>query len=147
MEPFDIWMDFATRMVDKVFEVTPERKSKIREEVVDYIERFRGFPVVGWDDKHSDAGEYICDHFDEWFSKYYIEKHGEWEQSNFLVSIACAVRAGLDIARPDRAQGGVVGFTVGNLKAMFPEGIPDYITNYFDPPLPADAKDEEPVWL
>jgi len=146
MEPFEIWMDFATKMVDKVFEVTPERRAKIREEVLDYIERFKGFPVVGWDDEHSDAG-YICDHFDDWFEKYYIKKNGEWEQSKFLRDIACAVRAGLDIALPDRAQGGVLGFSVGDLRAMYPEGLPDYIVNYFDLPLTADAKDEEPVWL
>lgn len=145
IEPFEIWMDFATRMVDKAIEATPERRTKIREKVIDYIERFKDYPVVGWDDKHSDIG-YVCDDFDEWFSEYYIERQGEWEQSRFLRDIACAVRAGLDAALPDRAQGGVLGFTVGPLRKMYPEGLPEYIIDQFTPSL-SDAKDEEPIWL
>lgn len=143
-ELFDTWLDFATRMVDHVFDRTPERKAKVREKVVDYIERFRGFPLAGWDHEHSDTGMYMCDHFDYWFDEYYNDRQ---EKPRFLTDIACAIRAGLDIAYPEQVSGGVVGFTVGDLRKMYPEGIPDYVTNFFHQSLPPDAKDEEHVWL
>ena len=39
--------------------------------------------------------------------------------------VHCCLRAGIDVAKSPSA--GVVGFVVGDLKKMYPEGIPDWI--------------------
>lgn len=134
-------------MIDNVYDRTPERKAKIREQVTDYINYFKGYPVVGWDYEHSYTEMYMCDHFGECFDGYYVQRSWGWEQSKFLRDIACVVKAGLDIATPESTTGGVLGFTVGDLRKMFPEGIPDYVANYFDNPLTPDIDDAIGVWL
>lgn len=146
---YEFWMDFATRLI-KAMQRTPERTEKLLEETRSFIESYKGTTLVGWDrEKHKETDMYVCDHFDEWFgnSKY----HRGYKQTNFLRDIVCAVRAGLDIAVqgmvPKQTSSGVVGFTVGTLRRMYPEGLPGYVKNFFDPPLTDDDKDEEHVWL
>lgn len=67
----------------------------------------------------------------------------QWE-NQWIGSVSCCVRAGLDVACEPSA--GVVGFTVGDLHAMYPEGIPDWIHDAYEGKL-RDAADGEGVWL
>lgn len=39
--------------------------------------------------------------------------------------VVCCIRAGMDFAAAPSA--GVIGFTAGDLRAMFPEGVPDWV--------------------
>ena len=50
----------------------------------------------------------------------------------------------LDVASEPSA--GVVGFTVGDLRKMYPEGIPQWIQDGYESDLSA-AKDSDPIWL
>jgi hypothetical protein len=72
--------------------------------------------------------------------------------------VRCCVRAGMDLASAPSA--GVVGFTVGDLRRMYPEGVPGWITSEFfrgspfetlpDGAEPVDfaaIPDEAGVWL
>ena len=44
-----------------------------------------------------------------------------------LSPVACCVRAGFDCAvKPSM---GVLGFTAGQIRRMYPEGVPDWVTN------------------
>lgn len=42
--------------------------------------------------------------------------------------VHCCVRAGLDTACPDGAGMGVVGHTAGDVRRMYPEGVPGWVT-------------------
>lgn len=62
----------------------------------------------------------------------------------FMGPVACCIRAGLDMAT--EITGGVVGFTVGDLHAMFPRGLPEYVSRHYDADLHSvDAT--EGIWL
>jgi len=59
--------------------------------------------------------------------------------------VQCCVRAGLDVA--SEPSGGVVGFTVGDLRRMYPEGFPTWLTEIdWDVPL-SKCADSEGIWL
>jgi hypothetical protein len=47
-------------------------------------------------------------------------------KDQWLAPVLCCIRAGIDFACEPSA--GVVGFTVGDLRRMYPEGIPDWIS-------------------
>lgn len=64
--------------------------------------------------------------------------------------VQCCIRAGLDLA--SAPSGGVVGFTVCDLRHMYPEGIPDWINSGFTDPdgQPVDLNQGEcnvGIWL
>ena len=60
----------------------------------------------------------------------------DWDQADvlgdairelYLSPVACCVRAGFDCAvKPSM---GVLGFTAGDIRRMYPEGLPDWVTN------------------
>lgn len=45
--------------------------------------------------------------------------------------VHCCVRAGLDIASSPSA--GVAGFTAGDIRRMYPEGVPDWVKEALGP--------------
>lgn len=49
----------------------------------------------------------------------------QWDEQ-YGGPIRCCIRAGLDLASEPSA--GVVGFTAGDLRRMYPDGVPDWIT-------------------
>jgi hypothetical protein len=142
----EIWMDFATRLIKHTYNATPERINKLLDQVTGFIEVFKDTEIVGWDHEHEEEG-YICDAVSESFDEYkVINIHGE-QVGKFYNQICCAIRAGLDVALPEQASSGVIGFTVGDLRRMYPEGLPLYVRTFFDPPLSDEAEDGEAVWL
>jgi hypothetical protein len=50
----------------------------------------------------------------------------EKRQEQFCGPATCCIRAGLDMAVA--VSGGVLGFTAGDLRKMYPEGVPDWVT-------------------
>lgn len=65
-------------------------------------------------------------------------------------ALCCCVRAGMDLA--SEPSMGVVGFTVGDLKRMYPRGIPKWINSGFQTDERGDVdlnseSDEVSVWL
>ncbi len=67
--------------------------------------------------------------------------------------VACCIRAGLDVAC--EPSGGVLGFDLGDLRRMYPEGVPDWLAKgWADPegqPLTPEAFRSQPetagIWL
>ena len=57
--------------------------------------------------------------------------------------VHCCVRAGLDIASAPSA--GVIGFTAGDLRRMYAEGLPDWVKGAFT--AFDEIKDDQGVWL
>lgn len=71
-----------------------------------------------------------------------------WEYRRKLIwtsPVSCCVHAGLDVVAEPSA--GVVGFDVGDLRRMYPEGLPDWVAAWFTDPITADTPDAQGVWL
>jgi len=61
-------------------------------------------------------------HYWEDLSETQLQKYDE----QFCGPITCCIRAGLDMGVAPSA--GVIGFTAGDIRKMYPEGVPDWIT-------------------
>lgn len=60
--------------------------------------------------------------------------------------IQCCIRAALDVAAAP--SGGVVGYTVGDLRSMWaPRPLPKWVADFFEPALTTADSAETPVWL
>lgn len=170
-EQYERWIDFARRMGSAY----PRRSKAAREKLAEYAVAFivthcnNGRDVErvsGWDDTKNGSG-YVCDSFDTWWwdglrfwqgapSDYYEDgRDGEpaafrrWVE-RWPDAVNCCVRAGLDVASSPSA--GVVGFTVGDLKRMYPEGIPSWVSDGYQnkdgSPLDLNAEPSDAgVWL
>jgi hypothetical protein len=102
--------------------------------------------IRGWDqtdattelDTHGrpkDIGPFVCDQVDEFFqdvNPWYWHNDDDprfrrWDDRHGT-RIRCCLRAGLDMACEPST--GVVGFTVGDLRRMYPRGIPAWIAQF-----------------
>lgn len=147
-EQYERWVDFATRMA----RTYPRRSNAARAEFESCVAHFIGCHtndgkdiagVSGWDDADNGHG-LVCDHFSEWWwdtmrawysapRDYYEDRRRDgtpkaferWEE-RWVTPVNCCLRAGLDVASAPSA--GVVGFTIGDLKRMYPEGIPAWVS-------------------
>lgn len=146
------WYDFARRMALRGFpDATEERRKKIAKEVrrVLWCMEYDAPAIVDWDASPVYVGDRVSELLD---GRHYHEKFlksGEVEprRNRFLAQVECCIRAGLDVASEPSA--GVVGFTVGDIRRMYPLGIPAWIAEFFTVPGPlSDAMpDDAGVWL
>jgi hypothetical protein len=84
---------------------------------------------------------------DKWDDRADFDKYDQVKEeivSRVCEPVHCCLRAGLDLV--GEQSGGVLGFTVGDLKRMYPEGIPEWITSKFTEDL-NQAEDKQGVWL
>jgi len=65
-----------------------------------------------------------CDEIEE---LYYAQWDEQWGGP-----VCCCVRAGLDVALLGAGGMGVLGFTAGDIRRMYPEGVPDWIARQWD---------------
>ena len=144
------WYDFARRMALRGFpDATPARRAKIAKKVrhILWILEDDVPDIVDWDN----APSYVCDAVDRLLSedRYHerYSKNGEVKEcgNRFLNQVSCCIRAGLDMASEPSA--GVVGFTVGDLRRMYPFGLPAWVAIHFTTPITADVDDAAGVWL
>jgi hypothetical protein len=126
-------------------EATEARKQKLWAEAESFINLHADEPVDGWD------GDYcLCDCFDDYFDRYlrHIWRDDDgWYKDNpryFANHLHIAIRAGIDIVTEQ--PGGVLGFTVGDLRRMFNGGIPEWIACQFIGDL-AGASGDAGIWL
>jgi hypothetical protein len=194
-EQYERWKDFSLRMVN--IAVSARKKKPSRQDVRDNINFFfecRMDPdeewrrVEDWDSTedsqwHKDhrthsmcVGDHISDlaeHFipGYWSLPYEDEKPGVYEAAHdrYVGPVSACIRAGLDVAVAPSA--GVAGFTAGDIRKMYPEGVPDWVKAFLgpgdvhdlaptniagiyqpvnhrhDPRTFDELPDEEPVWL
>lgn len=150
---FDRWQQFALAMAARGFVAsTPARAEKRvywAREFFALLENDAEWQEWnGWDASEPGAG-YCTDWFTEWCQV--LPGYGTFGDRNpdrwrwpFADELHCCLRAGLDVAASPSA--GVLGFRVGDLRRMFPDGLPDWVAAFFTPDL-AEAEDREPVWL
>lgn len=135
------WKDFARRMVNVA--LSARRKAPSRAHTLEIIEFFfecRMEPdewkrVRSWDYTERDtSGRSMCvgSHMSD-IQEYHVPgywglpdgERGEKVIERWMGPATCCIRAGLDCASEPSA--GVVGFTAGDLRRMYPEGVPDWV--------------------
>lgn len=161
-EQFANWKDFSLRMA-KTYPGASKRTREWLERMVhdgiDWILCNVSYKdVVDWDKTKGDESpstrmrDWCWDNADcerENSKGGLTRAYMNWKERYGNRLCAC-IRAGLDMAT--RIGGGVVGFTVGDLKRMYPEGIPDWVSAHYtnEAGAPADlntGKDEDSIWL
>lgn len=143
---YERWKDFARRMVNVA--VSARKRSPSRSHTLEIIEFFfecRMEPdewkrVRSWDRTESETesepgerwpmcvGSHISDITEYHVPGYWILPEGERGEriiERWMGPATCCIRAGLDMASEPSA--GVVGFTAGDLRRMYPEGVPEWI--------------------
>lgn len=142
-DQYERWKDFARRMV--VIVRNARHRSPSRAHVLEYIEFFfecRMDPddewrrVVNWDNtERTDGGHWpmpVCDHVRD-IAEYHVPTYWALDDGpayenaidRWVNPPACCIRAALDLAVAPSA--GVYGFNVGDIRKMYPEGVPDWI--------------------
>lgn len=147
-EQYERWQDFAKRMVNVA--VSARRRSPSRAKTLEIIEFFfecRMEPyeewkrVENWDhtepseDERSRWPHYcmcVASHMDD-IQEYHVPDYwalpegdrGDEIIEKWMGPARCCVRAGLDMACEPSA--GVVGFTAGDIRRMYPDGVPDWV--------------------
>jgi hypothetical protein len=164
-EQFERWRDFALRMARTVYPATMRSPSRkwIVEQVGEFLDRLDGNgdvpAIVDWDGSHGSV--IVTDEmsrFEHDLMPWCVERIEDDEEhedarERWWGPVRCCVRAGLDLASAPSA--GVVGFTIGDLRRMYPEGLPVWIAGGFHSPRGgkisprriARLPDSEPVWL
>lgn len=146
---FQRWKGFSLRMARRGYpDITEVRQRKIEKECLEWFDYIMpSFCDPGWkvyEDWDGKNGHYLCDDVSQYF-----EHHLHWRREQeyggwFYNQIVSCIRAGFDMAV--EPSGGVVGFTVGDLRRMYPRGIPGWLMNEFTEEFKT-AKNIEHVWL
>lgn len=167
---YERWQDFALRMA----RTYPGRAKAYREQLEAVVARFLAEytsngedidDIGGWDgpgNGNGCAGDHASafaeDVLEQEFGApdYHDGRTGNgptraferWEE-RYVSPFRCCVRAGLDLASEPSC--GVIGFTAGDLKRMYPEGIPAWVSEGYEKdgaPLDLNAlSSDEGVWL
>lgn len=150
-DQYERWKDFSLRMALNAFpDATEARRKKIAASIEDFFSWYDGEDVSeieDWDNHPT----FICDRVEDHLSRhrhyrYNVRTGEETEHRNrFADQVSCCIRAGLDCASSPSA--GVLGFTVGDLRRMYPEGVPDWVVDGYEPPITPQTPDDMGVWL
>ncbi|MEN6602500.1 MAG: hypothetical protein ABFD86_08775 [Bryobacteraceae bacterium] len=154
-ESYKRWKDFSVRMARHGLLARGKRKQLTIAAVKSFFDLLESDyigesepPGEGWLDRvrsfcqtdahptcrdpygYPEHGGLVCDILTEWLDnrnpydwdtpsgKHWIDTTGS--------DISCCIRAGLDFAGD--LEIGVLGFTAGDLRRMYPEGVPDWVT-------------------
>lgn len=163
-EQFDRWKDFSVRMALHGFpHATAARRKKIEDRVLSFFswrerDSEETAKIIDWDNTPSyesggrtyynpSVGDEVSSFLNDHEHYHYNERTGrEVECGNkFANQVSCCIRAGLD--RASSPSAGVVGFTVGDLRRMYPDGLPDWVIEGYEPPITDATPDDAGVWL
>jgi hypothetical protein len=145
---FRRWESFATRMAKHCYpKTTDTRKAKILEEVKSFFTERRYqkdySSFTDWDG--NDGSECLTSYVDDFFEKYtHWNRREEFYTGRFYEQVTCCIRAGFDVAV--KPSGGVLGFTVGDVRRMWSGLVPDWVKEGWDSPFDA-AQDNDAIWL
>jgi len=161
LEQYGRWKDFAFRMVNVA--VSARKRAPSRADVREQLEFFFECRInhlferiQNWDSSKPDEHgrfDYVCDSVSDmseyWIPNYWSicdrERAYEKAEERWCGAAQACLRAGLDVACSPSA--GVTGFTAGDIRVMFPEGVPDWVKGFFKPRPFDELPDEEPIWL
>ena len=153
------WRQFSLGLAKNAYpDITSARRNKLLSEVddcIDYVVCNGLEDVEDWDRavyRNGKLYEYSAgERVDDWMWERRYEREVEDRKGNvevvcgrFGTMIACCVRAGFDVAVSP--SGGVLGYTVGDVRSIFDGELPDWVKDFFTGPLDGVANDEG-VWL
>ncbi len=147
-EQFEQWRDFAERMAKTQY---AKRQSPSLKDILSDIDTFFGEynpnDVNDWMDITDYVSEIASSNVWQRTSAYASERQrklldGYWDSNKldkydelkekicdqYERLLHCCIRTGLDIITDDF---GVLGFTANDIRAMYPEGVPNWIKNRF----------------
>lgn len=110
-----------------------------------------GWCSLHWNDAGPRAARPMKPHLESGLSDDGEESRFQWWRDSAVVStFTCALRAGIDVVCEPSA--GVVGYSVGDLRRMYPEGLPQWLVDAFAAEVPGAptllaARDNEAIWL
>lgn len=142
---YERWKEFSLNMARGYPHTTEARRSKLIAQM-EFWFSMREDDFASIEDWDANVGDfYVGDEVTEAFDRFYHNKFSTAEPraNRFLEQIQCCIRAGFDVAV--RQSGGVLGFTVGDLRSWFWGQIPYWIADQFDGLR--GAADTEGVWL
>jgi len=149
---FSRWIKFSMAMVRRTsLANTSRRKHKMCQEIKSFFREIqRNYAlknILDWDGNYINGRESICvcdiaeeslEHYKKWDEK------TEWYyERKFADGISAAIRAGFDICV--RQSGGVLGFTIKDIKAMYRGNVPLWLKRKFI--KFAEIKDAEHILL
>ncbi len=143
------WNRLALGLATHHGTMTEARRKRLCFAVVDCIDwivaRHDLADIKDWDGNQGSA--YVCDDMSDymWEHKYEMERRGEIHYGRFGNLIGMCVRAGFVLAVAPSA--GVLGFCVGDLRKVFPRGVPTWVNGSFEQPITADTPADVGVWL
>lgn len=155
----DRWKQFSLGLARNSYpNITPARREKLLAEVEDCIEYVvcNGLDAINdWDVAdyrdgrlyEYSAGTRVSDWmWDNRYEREVEDRKGNVEVAcgRFGTMIICCVRAGFDVAVSP--SGGVLGYTIGDVRNIFDGGLPDWVKEFFTDSLDS-ASDNESVWL
>ena len=147
-EQFERWMQFSIRISVHGFpEATKQRRRKIIKQVANYF-RWRNFQrdwsgISSWDG--IDDEYYLSDAVSDFFNKYlHWRRKEEYYGGKFFDQITSCIKAGFDVAVKPSA-GGVLGFTVGDVRHMWQGCVPEWVVSQID--NFSNLSDRDEVWL
>jgi len=141
MEQYERWKDFSLRMARTCFK---HRRYPTWREIESHVSGFfDGIEfsdyeeleyIIDWDHSDSEKEEHYCVSdmctmaAEEWNPYYWSASDETWAERDeqYCGPVCCCIRAGLDMAVSPSA--GVLGFTAGDVRKMYPEGVPEWIT-------------------
>jgi len=158
---YERWKQMSLGLARNYTNLTPARRAKLLDEVeccIDWVV-CNGLETVadwdsgvqygkGWHERYESVSARVDTFL--WDNRYEFErenKHGvEVVRGRFGDMLSACVRAGFDVAVSP--SGGVIGFTVGDLRDIFDGSIPDWVAAHFeDPAAVLAAGRDEGVWL
>lgn len=148
------WRRFSDGLAAKAHpSITPSGRNKLRDEVAEFIDILTGSYALSEINDWDGNGDSICvsDEMSRfmWDRRYEQERRVkgdcEYVVGRFGNMLGACSRAGFDVAVAPSA--GVVGFTVGDVRAIFPRGLPGWVNDYFHEPITPRTPASHGVWL
>lgn len=137
---FQRWQDFSLAMAGRYPGATERRRSKLFAEVEDFFDELRSCHDPGeigdWDGYGAHGKrellavrDFATVFFDEYNHSWGYNGGGEnrSDRGRFYSQLLSTIRVGLDVAY--RPSAGVVGFTAGDVRAIFDGSVPEWFLN------------------
>lgn len=155
----DRWKQFSLGLAKNAYPtITTRRTERLMAEVedcIDYVVCNDLSAINDWDRSEYRDGRLYEDsagtRVDDWMWDNRFEREVEDRKGNievvrgsFGTMIICCVRAGFDVAVAP--SGGVLGYTVGDVRRIFDGEVPHWVNDFFSEPL-GGASDQDAVWL
>jgi hypothetical protein len=144
------WKRFSDGLAAKAYpHLTRARRKRLRAEIAEFIDiltcNYELSRITDWDGNGGSV--HVCDELSRFLldRNYELERHGESVTGRFGLMLSACIRAGFDVAVAPSA--GVLGFTVGDLRAIFPRGLPQWVQGFFEKPISGRTRASTGVWL